>query len=76
MSTAAVMTQRQRVMAALRGEAVDRVPLAFWLHSFATENSARGPAEETRRLARAFDWDFLTPQSRAQCVAEMCNGAS
>jgi len=65
------MTKRERVMAALRGAAVDRVPLAFWLHNFATENSAKGLAEETLRLARRFDWDFLKPQSRAQCFAEM-----
>jgi uroporphyrinogen decarboxylase len=71
MSTTAAMTKRQRVMAALRGQDVDRVPLAFWLHNFATENSARGLADETLRLARAFDWDFLKPQSRAQCFAEM-----
>jgi uroporphyrinogen decarboxylase len=58
-------------MAALRGQPVDRVPLAFWLHNFATENSARGLADETLRLARTFDWDFLKPQSRAQCFAEM-----
>lgn len=71
MSTTAAMTKRQRVMAALRGQAVDRVPLAFWLHNFATENSAKGLADETRRLHRTFDWDFLKPQSRAQCFAEM-----
>ncbi len=71
MSTAAAMTKRQRVMAALRGQAVDRVPVAFWLHNFATENSAKGLADETQRLHRAFDWDFLKPQSRAQCFAEM-----
>ncbi len=65
------MTKRQRVMAALRGQPVDRVPLAFWLHNFDTENSARGLADETLRLARTFDWDFLKPQSRAQCFAEM-----
>lgn len=65
------MTKRERVLAALRGEAVDRVPLAFWLHNFATENSAAGLATETLRLLRAFDWDFLKPQSRAQCFAEM-----
>jgi uroporphyrinogen decarboxylase len=64
-------TKRQRVTAALRGERVDRVPLAFWLHNFATENSAQGLADETGRLARTFDWDFLKPQSRAQCFAEM-----
>ena len=65
------MTRRQRVMAALRGEHVDRVPLAFWMHNFATENSAKGLSGETLRLARAFDWDYLKPQSRAQCFAEM-----
>jgi len=65
------MTNRERVMAALGGKPVDRVPLAFWLHNFATENSAEGLAAETLRLARTFDWDYLKPQSRAQCFAEM-----
>jgi uroporphyrinogen decarboxylase len=65
------MTRRERVAAALSGAPVDRVPLAFWAHNFATENSARSLADETLRLARTFDWDFLKPQSRAQCFAEM-----
>jgi uroporphyrinogen decarboxylase len=71
MSSTGIMTRRQRVTAALAGRAVDRIPLAFWLHNFATENSAEGLADETLRLARTFDWDFLKPQSRAQCFAEM-----
>jgi uroporphyrinogen decarboxylase len=65
------MTKRERVMAALRGEPVDRVPVSLWLHNFATENSAETLTAETLRLARRFDWDFLKPQSRAQCFAEM-----
>jgi len=65
------MTKRERVIAALHGKPVDRVPLAFWLHNFATENSAEGLAAEALRLTRTFDWDFLKPQSRAQCFAEM-----
>ena len=65
------MTKRERVMAALAGREVDRIPLAFWLHNFATENSAGGLSTETLRLARTFDWDYLKPQSRAQCFAEM-----
>ena len=65
------MTKRARVLAALHGEPVDRVPLSFWLHNFVTENSAAGLTAETLRLARTFDWDFLKPQSRAQCFAEM-----
>jgi uroporphyrinogen decarboxylase len=65
------VTKRERVLAALRGDPVDRVPLAFWLHNFVAENTAAGLAGETLRLARAFDWDYLKPQSRAQCFAEM-----
>lgn len=68
---APMTTKRARVLAALRGEPVDRVPIAFWLHNFATENSAEGLAQETLRLAATFDWDYLKPQSRAQCFAEM-----
>ncbi|MBI2206479.1 MAG: hypothetical protein HYU41_21815 [Candidatus Rokubacteria bacterium] len=65
------MTKRERVAAALSGQEVDRVPLAFWLHNFATENSPQTLGTETLRLARTFDWDYLKPQSRAQCFAEM-----
>jgi uroporphyrinogen decarboxylase len=64
------MTKRDRVKAALRGEAVDRVPLSFWLHNFATENAIDSFVAESLRLAREFDWDYLKPQSRAQCFAE------
>jgi len=64
------MTKRDRVMAALRGEAVDRVPLSFWMHHFVAENSVEGFVAESLRLARAFGWDYLKPQSRAQCFAE------
>ena len=64
------MTNRDRVMAALRGEAVDRVPLSFWMHHFVAENSVEGFVAESLRLARAFGWDYLKPQSRAQCFAE------
>ncbi len=57
-------------MAALRGEPVDRVPLSFWLHNFATENAVDSFVAESLRLARDFDWDYLKPQSRSQCFAE------
>lgn len=68
------MTKRERVLAALAGKDVDRVPLAFWLHNFATENAAEPFVAETLRLAKTFDWDYLKPQSRAQCFAEMWGG--
>ena len=57
-------------MAALRGDPVDRVPLAFWMHHFAAENAVDSFVAETLRLAKEFGWDYLKPQSRAQCFAE------
>jgi len=65
------MDKRARVLAALRGEAVDHVPISFWGHHYAAENSADGLAQQTLRQLRRFDWDFLKPQSRAQAFAEM-----
>lgn len=65
------MNKRARVWAAIRGEPVDRVPVSFWLHNYASENSAQALADETVRQYQAFDWDFLKPQSRASCFAEM-----
>jgi uroporphyrinogen decarboxylase len=64
------MTRRERVLAALRGDPVDRVPLSFWMHNFAAENTVKEFVAESLRLAREFDWDYLKPQSRAQCFAE------
>src|SRR5215470_16413211 len=65
------MTRRERVLAALAGRPVDRVPVSLWMHNFAAENSAEGLTAESLRLASRFEWDFLKPQSRAQCFAEM-----
>src|SRR2546428_12765914 len=65
------LTKRERVLAALRGDPVDRVPLSFWLHNFVTENSAAGLAAETLRLVRTSVWAFPKPRPRAQCFAEM-----
>jgi uroporphyrinogen decarboxylase len=65
------MTRRERVLGAVAGRPVDRVPVSLWLHNFAAENSAAELTAETLRLARRFDWDFLKPQCRAQCFAEM-----
>jgi uroporphyrinogen decarboxylase len=69
--TLCAMDKRARVLAALRGEAVDRVPISFWGHHYVAENSAEGLAGETLRQLQRFDWDFLKPQSRAQAFAEM-----
>jgi uroporphyrinogen decarboxylase len=64
------MQPRERVMAALRGAPVDRPPLSFWMHHVVTENAVDSFVAESLRLATTFGWDYLKPQSRAQCFAE------
>ena len=70
----AQMSKRERVLAAVRGEAVDHTPVSFWGHNFARENSAQDLAEETLRIARTFEWDFVKVQSRFSCFAECYGG--
>ncbi|MDQ4099673.1 MAG: uroporphyrinogen decarboxylase [Chloroflexota bacterium] len=48
------MTRRERVMAAVNGEAVDRVPVCFW-HHFRPEGSGRKLARATQQF---FDQQF------------------
>ena len=68
------MEKRERVLAALRGERPDRVPVGFWGHDRMRESTARDLAEETLRRVRTYDWDFVKVQSRSTCFAE-CWGA-
>ncbi len=65
------MTPRQRIQAVLDGKVPDRVPVSVWLHNFAEESSARALADETLRLQARHQFDFLKPQSRAHCFAQM-----
>ncbi len=65
------MNKRERVMAAIKGQPVDRVPFSMWLHDFTREYSAQALSQETLRLYRAYDWDFLKPQSRPYCFNEL-----
>ncbi len=53
------MTRRERVMAAVRGEPVDRLPICFW-HHFQPEGSGRRLAEATLRFFdETFDLDIV-----------------
>ncbi|MEY5002510.1 MAG: hypothetical protein RL678_319 [Pseudomonadota bacterium] len=53
------MTRHQRLFAALRGDSVDRVPVAAWMH-FGTEHlSASSTACLHEQFQSAYDWDFV-----------------
>jgi len=53
------MTSRDRVLAALRGETVDRPPLSFWGHVYHRESSAAALVDHTLERWRRFEWDWV-----------------
>ncbi len=59
-----------RVLAALRGDEVDRVPVSAWWHDFLWEWSAEGLAEATIEAYRKYGWDFIKVNPRATYYAE------
>jgi uroporphyrinogen decarboxylase len=64
------MTKRERVLAALRGDEVDRPPVGFWGHDFIREWSAEGLAAAMLQSVREFDYDYLKVNPRATYYAE------
>ena len=64
------MSHRERVFAALRGEAVDRPPVSMWRHFFAEETSPDGLVEAMLVFQRSLDWDFMKVNPRASYHAE------
>ncbi len=65
------LTKRQRVDVALRGEAVDRLPVTAWRHFIPEERSATQLAAAHLQFLRTYDWDWLKINPRATCYAEV-----
>ena len=53
------MTRRERVMAALRGEPTDRVPVTAWRHFPQGDLTAAAHMESFTRFQRENDWDLM-----------------
>lgn len=64
------MGTRERVLAALRGEAVDHAPVGFWGHDFVREWSAEGLAEAMLESVQTYDYDYLKVNPRATYYTE------
>ena len=64
------LTKTERVLAALRGDDLDRVPVSAWWHDFPREWSAPSLAEATLEAYRKYDWDFVKVNPRACYYAE------
>ena len=59
------MKKRERVVAALKGEEVDRPPVALWQHHPEQDQTALGLARAVAEWQTRWDWDFVkvTPSS-------------
>src|SRR5215212_5159214 len=66
----AELSKRERVAAALRGDPVDRPPVAAWRHFIPAERGAEALAAAHVRFFKAFDWDWLKVNPRATYYAE------
>jgi uroporphyrinogen decarboxylase len=64
------MNKRERVMAALAGQPVDRVPASFWGHDFLREWTPQGLADAMLESFRRYDWDYMKVNPRATYYAE------
>lgn len=64
------MNKKERVDAALRGAAVDWVPISFWGHSYLKEWSAEELAEAMLENYRRYDWDYMKVNPRASYHVE------
>ncbi len=61
----AEMTKRERLLAAVKGEPVDRVPASYYFHFHEAEKSADLNAKHMLEQQRIFDWDFVKVQLSA-----------
>lgn len=64
------MTKRERILASLRGEEVDRPPYGFWGHHFDAESSLSSHISSVIWWQRSFDMDFIKVQGRASYPTE------
>jgi len=66
----AALSKRERVDAALKGEALDRVPVSAWRHFLDEENNIDDLAAISLKHFHDFDWDWLKINPRATVNAE------
>jgi len=64
------MTPRERVLAALRGDEVDRPPVSFWGHFYHRESSPAELVEATVGHQRAYGWDWIKLNPRKHVHVE------
>ncbi|MEP7028054.1 MAG: uroporphyrinogen decarboxylase family protein [Candidatus Eisenbacteria bacterium] len=64
------LSRRDRVMATVAGDAVDRPPMSFWGHFYDREQTAKDLADATLASRARYDWDFVKLNPRASYHGE------
>jgi uroporphyrinogen decarboxylase len=64
------MNRRERIRAALRGEAFDRPPVSLWRHFYDREGSAEALAGAMLEFQTTYEWDFMKVNPRASYHVE------
>lgn len=66
----AEFSKQERVTAALKGQAADRVPVSAWWHDYANEWTAEDLAATTLRQYETYGWDYIKVNPRFSYYAE------
>jgi uroporphyrinogen decarboxylase len=64
------LSRRDRVMATVAGDVVDRPPMSFWGHFYAREQTAQDLAAATLEFRARHDWDFVKLNPRGSYHGE------
>ncbi len=64
------MSHRERVLACLAGQDIDRPPASMWRHFYAEETAADTLADAMLGFQGEYDWDFMKVNPRASYHAE------
>jgi uroporphyrinogen decarboxylase len=64
------MTKRERILAALKGEQVDRVPVSAWMHFPKDDSTLNGQVKALVGFQQKYDWDFAKLMYRSTFLLE------
>jgi len=64
------MSKKERLMAAVKGDPVDRIPVSFFGHNHTVERTPETALEAMIEQDRKYDWDVMKVQMRATYYAE------
>lgn len=64
------MTRKERIEAAVKGEAVDRPPVSFWRRFYLSEQQPEDLALRLLECQGSYDWDFIVVTARTSFHGE------